>query len=251
MLIGCLILLTLSLNPTDKVNPKDGAEMVFIPQGSYQTKGGYTITISGFWMYKYEVTNLQFGEFCTQTNRNLPNDPDEAKWGLKDYVKNYPKYPVVNITWQEAYQYAKWAGAELPTEAEWEYVAVTGKGLSSPATQNIAGQELKELFPHWLLSKEDDGFKWSSPVGSFKPNSYGVYDMDGNVKEWCNDWFSEDKPMDKAKDPKGALRGNRKVIRGLSFASSPNIPFESIRYAEKPLFISSEIGFRLVKRRGV
>ncbi len=161
-----------------------------------------------------------------------------ASWknpkGPQTSIVGRPNDPVVHISFTDAAEYAKWAGKRLPTEAEWEYAAQGGKGQQT----YYWGSELKPggkwraniyqgNFPD--ANTAEDGFDGIAPVKSFPPNGYGLYDMDGNVWEWCNDFYRGDYyTRSPTKDPKGPVDSFdpdepglvKRVQRGGSFLCS-------------------------------
>ena len=177
-----------------KVNSVDGNELVYVPDGSFLMGSDastdpyfwgaeapkHTVTLNAFWIYRTEVTNSEY-EKCVQDNScsspQAGTNPVAQEYGNPQY----DQYPVVMVTWNDSNSYCKWAGARLPTEAEWEKAARGTDG---------------RLFP-WGNSSNADGlanYNNSSPVavGSF-PNGaspYGAYDMAGNVLEWVNDFLT-------------------------------------------------------------
>jgi sulfatase modifying factor 1 len=165
-----------------------------------------------------------------------PRGPESSLQGLWDH-------PVVHAAYEDAEAYAKWAGKELPTEAEWEFAARGGLD----GAEYCWGDELtpggkphantwQGEFP-WQ-NELADGFEWTAPVGSFPPNGYGLYDMAGNVWEWTTDWYQEhskiESPCCTIANPRGGERDHsldprtpgvkipRKVMKGGSYLCAPN-----------------------------
>ena len=211
----------------------DGGEMMLVPGGTFEMGNHFgegvddnfpvhTVKVDSFFMDKYEVTVGQFRQFIQETGY----DWDRFWWKMSIFSPT-DNHPIVYVDWHAATAYAKWAGKRLPTESEWEYAARGGlKGKRYPWGNNITKNDAN-FHKYW---KDDDEYennnrlttdwkdKWkysTAPVGSFEPNGYGLYDMAGNVAEWCHDWYQHDyykvSPMD---NPKGPEKGNTKVSRG-------------------------------------
>ncbi len=190
----------------------DGAPMVLIPAGEFQMGSGpgttynsptipvHTVHIDAFYMDVHEVTLEQYNQFIRATGHRL----------LLDNISVYSptnRHPVVFVSWLDAMAYAKWAGKRLPTEAEWEKAARGGLvGKEHPwgnaaldGTQcNFADKSLSDVWDrggndgdNWADKNIDDGYVYTAPVGSYPPNGYGLYDMAGNVWEWCFDAYDE------------------------------------------------------------
>ncbi|MFZ4793348.1 MAG: formylglycine-generating enzyme family protein [Blastocatellia bacterium] len=124
-----------------------------------------------------------------------------ANWkhpeGPGSSIDGRDNYPVVHISWDDAVAYAKWAGKRLPTEAEWEWAARGGQADAIFAWGNEAIEQGEKKANTWQgnfpnQNTKDDGFERAAPVRSFKPNGYGIYDISGNVWEWCQDWYRQD-----------------------------------------------------------
>ena len=215
---------------------KDGKGMMLIPAGSFEM-GDYfnegngnerpvhTVTLDDFYMDATEVTNAQYAVFMEQTGHRQPNS-----WTNSTY--NQPNQPVVGVDWNDAVAYAEWAGKRLPTEAAWEYAARGGLvgqryvwGDDEKLARDYANYE-------WVEGKD----KWElcSPVGSFKPNGYGLYDMAGNVLEWCADRYDGNYYTNSpANNPQGREDSIYKyrVLRGGSWLALTN----SLRVAYRPI----------------
>ena len=232
--------------------------MIFIPGGWFQMGSPYKtdeqpvhrVYVDAFFLDKTEVTVAEYRFFCRATNRKMPPQPE---WSSDDH-------PVVNVSWYDASAYAQWMGKRLPTEAEWEYAArahasepfgysVTGKSIYGHSWGNIADQSIlsvKTRFP--IKEQYDDGYPFAAPVGSFPANFFGLHDLEGNVLEWCQDWYSPDGYSDPQNmNPTGPSSGRYKVIRGASWNRSGQYLRATYRTWYVPSVTFNFLGFRCAK----
>ena len=217
---------------------KDDAKMVLIPESFARTKDTYTEfgdLVSGkvvkvtdaFYMDTTEVTVGQFKKFLKSSGYK-PKEP--INWAeLYKYSSN-DKHPMIYVTWHDATAYAKWVGKRLPTEAEWEFAArggLVGKEFPWGDSEAVARD-----YANYDGTGGKDKREYCAPVGSFKLNGYGLYDMAGNVWEWCQDWYDSNK--------------TRRVLRGGSW----NDPSSNLRAANRFGYFPSNtyyyVGFRCV-----
>ncbi|MFD5764447.1 formylglycine-generating enzyme family protein [Streptomyces sp. NPDC127049] len=165
-------------------------------------------------------------------------------------------HPVVHVAWEDAMAYCAWAGRRLPTEAEWEYAARGGL----EGHRFAWGDELRPggrwpcniwqgPFPH--TNTAEDGWLATAPVRSYPPNAFGLYEVAGNVWEWCADWFAADYyARSPADSPQGPAHGERRVMRGGSYlchASYCHRYRVAARSSNTPASSSGNCGFRTVQ----
>lgn len=187
---------------------------------------------------------------------------DGAYWrmpeGLGSSVDNRPEHPVTHVSWTDAMAYCDWAGGRLPTEAEWEYAARGGLDQARFAWGDELEPEGRQMCNIWqgqfpATNTLEDGWHGTSRVGSFEPNNFGLYDVAGNVWEWCSDWFSATFHRNARRvtreNPKGPRNGSAKVIRGGSYLchdSYCNRYRVGARTANTPDSSTGNLGFRVV-----
>ena len=174
--------------PWEVISEKDGVKMVTIWTGSFE---------SSFYMDVTEVTVGQFKKFLKSSGCK-PEDPIDWKAVYK--YSSTDKHPMIYVTWHDATAYAKWSGKRLPTDSAWEYAArggLVGKefpwGDDEAVARDYANYSGTGGKDQWGDVHEPNF--GTAPVGSFEPNGYGLYDMTGNVWEWCQDWYDEGKVL--------------------------------------------------------
>ena len=245
------------------------ANMVLIPAGEFQMgsndgnmdeKPVHTVYVDTFYMDKYEVTNAQYKKFV-DVNPQWQKDLIPRAYHDGNYLKhwnenNYPEgkgnHPVVYVSWYAALAYAKWAGKRLPTEAEWEKAARGGLvGERYPWGDTIDSNRAN------FGPKKYNG---TTPVGTYPPNRYGLYDMAGNVWEWCVDKYVQDfyessprrNPIAGAFSVSEVVNNFRnvkrnRVLRGGSWFNYPQVSQVDSRLWNNPKGTYGYFGFRCVK----
>ena len=233
--------------PGQIVSEKDGAVMMLIPAGDFlmgspEGEGDdedpqHTVFLDAFYIDRYEVTNAQYKLFMDATGHSAPKYWDDPRF-------NAPDHPVVGVTWYDAQAYCQWAGKRLPTEAEWKKAARGGLvGKKFPWGDTISHNDA-----NYDGTGERDKWEYTSPVGSFPPNGYGLYDMAGNVWEWCADWYGANYySISPRSNPKGPDSGEHKVLRGGSWGHSGIYLRTAYRDSRNPVLDSNFVGFRCVQ----
>jgi sulfatase modifying factor 1 len=183
----------------------------------------HQVTLSGFKMSKYEVTFAQYDAFCEATGRSKPNDYDRGRGNR----------PVINVSWHDATDFAQWMGCRLPTEAEWEYACRAGT-----TTAYHTGSTLNAGQANYNSNQ-------TKAVGSYAPNAWGLFDMHGNVWEWCSDWYGS-YPSSAQTNPSGPVSGSNRVLRGGGWHNDGRYCRSAYRGGNVPSLRTDGIGFRLV-----
>jgi formylglycine-generating enzyme required for sulfatase activity len=213
----------------------------------------HKVCLKAFDLAKFEVTQGEWRRVMI-----FPNTPDPSRFKGENL-------PVESLNWNEAQRFV-WLMSlfgqghyRLPSEAEWEYAARAGTTTSrywgdniddGCAYENIADQSLKKVAPDIVpvFANCDDGYAVTAPVGSFKPNPWGLYDMLGNVANWVEDCYVDnyrDTPSDGSPNTSGTC--TTRVIRGGSWIYYPRNSRAAVRNNDAANFRDSDIGFRLAR----
>ncbi len=195
----------------------------------------HRVTISrGFRMSRTEVTVRAYRQFCQETRKRMPRRAPDFNPGWR-----HLDHPIVNVTWHDAVAYCNWAGVRLPTEAEWEYACRAGT-----STKYYWGNDMDGRYA-WYSDNSDCR---THNVGDKLPNAWGLYDMAGNVWEWCNDWHDEDYySRSPESDPQGPSSGDGRVLRGGSWNNNPRNLRVSYRNWNSPGNRYFNDGFRCIR----
>jgi len=232
-------------------------EMIVIPEGNFLrgSNGGnrdetprHQVHLSSFAIDIHPVTNEQFVRFLDilggekdsnhQDVIRLRDSRIKRSGGKLSIESGYAKHPVVGVTWYGAMAYAKWVGMRLPTEAEWEIAAYGGlEGVLYPT-----GDDIEKTESNFFSSD-------TTPVKSYPANDYGLYDMSGNVYEWCYDWYGYnyyEVSIQEPENPMGPLQGVYRVLRGGCWKSLKEDLRCSRRHKNNPGTVNGTYGFRCV-----
>ena len=239
-------------------------EMVDIAAGSFsmgnasyvRESPARTVNINRFYLSKYPITNAQFDAFLNSYGSATVKDGEYVgkplvvadSWGVVNTAgtwsaaSGYESFPAVKVTWYGASEYCKAAGGRLPTEAEWEYAA---KGGASQQAYTFSGSSTATTVA-WFY---DNSGNINKAVGTKTANSIGLFDMSGNVYQWCSDWFGRYGDFGTSGDlnPKGPATGASKIIRGGYRSLGSGDLHMTNRESISPDESYNFVGFRLAK----
>ncbi|MFW6348404.1 MAG: formylglycine-generating enzyme family protein, partial [Cyclonatronaceae bacterium] len=232
-----------------------------------QPAGKVRVAINPVYIAQFEVTNGQYKAFLNDLDEQEREEmmPDSTSWNREIGVpwhsyfnsESFNDYPVVAVSWDQANAFAEWAGLRLPTESEWEFAARSGvSGRIYPwdgidIRSRRTGQVLANFAPGGDYAT--DGFVLTSPVGVFPANNYRLYDIAGNVAEWCQDAYH---PSYSTLTRSGSQlvtpvyeneEESRRIVRGGSWASSEFYVGVGVRDFRHKNHTSPRIGFRVAR----
>jgi formylglycine-generating enzyme required for sulfatase activity len=235
----------------------------FVSDAEYQTEAE-TDGLGG-WGYDEASNKFKGPTWDPKTGEYKGGTKTSYTWKDPGFRQS-KEHPVVNVNWNDARAFCRWLAkrsgrkARLPSEAQWEYACRAGtttryffgddlEGLAEYA--NVADGTAKKKFPGWTWAiKAEDGYVFTAPVGSYRPNPLGLYDMHGNVWQWCQDWYEPDLTDLDSRDPVRVNKGshNARVPRGGSWFGSAGNCRAATRGGVAPAFRYCDVGFRVAFR---
>jgi serine/threonine protein kinase len=251
---------------TEITHEEDNSVMILIPAGQF-TMGSdnysyarpvQTILLDSYFIDKYPVTNSQFRKFVeengyvTDAEKNysgklrtdLGMAPDaSATWNKPDgmtSIEGKDDHPVSQVSYNDAITYCKWAGKDLPSEAQWEKAARGPNDATYPwgdSAPNVTMANFMESF-----------IEGTTPVTAYETGQsyYGAFDMAGNLYEWCNDWYADGQRQ--PENPSGPETGNMRILKGGSFSEGKESLRSSNRFWDEPASSAEVYGFRCAKK---
>lgn len=254
---------------------KPDIEMISIPGGCFimgtpeseptrnESETLLQVTLQGFKMSKYEITNAQYCAFLNAHKQNeelVPrwinlsgNSVDEPNMIFYDYetssykvTPGFDLFPAVFVSWHGALAFAQWMGGTLPTEAQWEYACRADTKTPFNTGVCLSDEQANYNANHPYSNCEKGNFIGKVlAVGCYEPNAFGLYDMHGNVWEWCLDWYGDYHRVPQS-NPSGPETGTHKVRRGGSWSVNAKSCRTAYRNICDPGFYFNDLGFRIV-----
>ena len=225
---------------------KDGGQVTML----------HKVSLDSFYISRFEITNAQYAHFLNQYGSDKVKSGDyegltmvdKLAWGVTSQGQvwfpqpGYEDYPVVGVSWYGANEFCRFYGGSLPTEAQWEYAATSGgkeETWSGTSDENALGEYA------WYDKNSE---RRTHKVGTRNPNGLGIYDMSGNVWEWCSDWAVGDYYQNSPKDnPPGPASGSYRVFRGGGWCYTAEYLRASDRHGGIPADRGNSLGFRLAR----
>ena len=234
-------------------------------------KPRHNVTVGSFYLAKYELTLQEFKAFIDDTGYKTGADMDGWSWiliGADRIMKpgvnwrcnaqgnirppSEYQYPVVHVTWYDATTYGAWLSKKtgknyrLPTEAEWEYAAGGGNPALGLRSVWSGTSDIENLYTFANYNSDKDTFNYAAPCGMFLPNRLGLFDMSGNVWEWCSDWYADNYYKNSPSiDPQGPETGTTRLMRGGFWGSAEYYCRTAYRAKIEPGSHFYDIGFRI------
>jgi len=230
----------------------------------YNNETQHSVTLNSFYLSEKAITNEQYCRFLNAVGVYSNGQFNVSGYGTQTLIESHEwgvqysggswspaqgkdNYPVVMVSWYGAKAYCDWAGGRLPTEAEWEYACRAGT-----TTPFNTGRNLTTSQANYNGNYPYDGnaqgtyLARTQPVGSYAPNAWGLYDMHGNVWEWCADWYGSDYYSNSPQNnPQGPSTGSYRVLRGGSWSNYAQNCRSANRYNYGPYYRLNYYGFRL------
>jgi formylglycine-generating enzyme required for sulfatase activity len=241
----------------ETIKGKDGAPMILIPAGPF-TMGSndglpnerpeHSVTLDAYYIDQYEVTAGRYQQFVESAKRDLPPTWDD------EAAQTMSNLPAVGMSWADAAAYCKWAGRRLPTEAEWEKAARGTDGRRYPwghmqpfvdiANYN-RGVWVSDAITLVPVNSGLEGMSVRHGLKQGGKSPYGLFHMAGNAAEWVADWYDREYyQKSPEKNPTGPSQGEKRVLRGGSWADLPAALRVTARFSAEPDFEDRTMGFR-------
>ncbi len=240
------------------ISDKDGMISLYVPAGNFlmgstdsdpttlaDEKPQHTVYLDAFWIDQTEVTNAMYAKCVSAGACNQPASVGSVTHSSYYGNSEFDYYPVIDVNWNMADAYCKWAGGQLPTEAQWEKAARGSDGRTYPWGEGIDCSHAN-YSPSSGSACEGD----TTAVGSYEAGKspYGAYDMAGNVEEWVDDWYSDTYYSNSpSSNPLGSNSGQYRVYRGGDWHYEEAIAKSRFRDWMKPEYADSFTGFRCAR----